>query len=184
MKLGLLKNNTGFLKKIKKQDKLRVYILSFVFLLLLTSFMWRYFDFSSVMINKDVLKQREKELVKYKGLIKKSTGSQVSEDVISYLKAPGEASSEMMVFTSDVEKTINRLGISILNIQPSGIVEIDDELSLFLKLECKTTLENIIKLIYNLRHSGKIVKVSAFEIIPDRGTELQFKISLTKNMLR
>ena len=184
MKLGLLKNNTGFLKKIKRPDRLRVYVLSFVFLLLLISFMWRYLDFSSLIMNKDILKRKEKELIKYKDLIKKSTSSHISEDVISYLKAPGEASSEMMVFTSDVEKMINKLGISILNIQPSGIVEVDDELSLFLKLECKTTLENIIKLIYNLRHSGKIVKVSAFEITPDRGTELQIKISLTKNMLK
>ena len=77
MKLGLLKNNTGFLKT-KKSDRLRTCILSLVFLLLLAFLALRYFDFSSIVINNDVLKQKEKELVKYKVLIKKSAGSQVS----------------------------------------------------------------------------------------------------------
>jgi len=134
-------------------------------------------------INRQITSKRLK-LTKAQRLMKiKEKVNKRFEDLAPKLMSKGSQEEEMAKLLSEIEALARKSNTRISGIKPTAIKEFSFYKKFTVEIDSETSVENLVKLLYELRQSPQVLKVERLQMDAKSGGRDLLKVTLRVNKI-
>ncbi len=174
------------ISKLSKRERLFLYtVIFFVSFAFLDRLVIRPVESKFKQLNDEILIQRKLLGKNLRNLAQKEAVLREYKKFETYSKTSSSDEEEMAKFLREIERYASRCAVYIVDIKPQPVMNIDFYKKCVVEIEAEAGMEALIKFIYQIESSNKLLKVERLQLTSAKTTPSTIKANavITKTLI-